>query len=108
MEYSVYQMIPAHRKYLAEHKSSEYFDVTIKGEVEGSLFIAHYHKVCKIEASDLNEVFEIGNIGPEEKITYLDRMHSISVGDVIGDDEGRLFIVKPFGFDRFNEYKECA
>lgn len=110
MEYSVYQMIPAHRKYLAEHKSSEYFDVTIKGEVEGSLFIAHYERVCTIEASDLNEVFEIGNIGPEEKITREAgvRMHSISVGDVIGDDEGRLFIVKPFGFDRFNEYKECA
>jgi hypothetical protein len=110
MEYSVYQMIPAHRKYLAEYLPSEYFDATIKGEIEGSMFIAHYERVCTIEASDLDEVFHIGNVGPEHKITREAgvRMSSVSVGDVIGDNEGRLFIVKPFGFDSFNEHKACA
>lgn len=103
MKYTVYQMIPSHRSYLAEHKSDEYFQVSFYGNVPASLFLAHYDKVCEIEASDLNEVFEIGNIGPEEKITRLDRMHSISVGDVIKAEDEKLFIVKPAGFERFEE-----
>ena len=45
----------------------------------------------------------IGNIGPEEKIERFDRMHSISVGDVIRDDRGRCFVVSPIGFKRLGE-----
>lgn len=107
MKFSVHQMIPSHRKYLAEHKSDEYFQVSFHGNVPSSLFLAHYSKVCEIEAADLNEVFEIGNIGPEEKITRLDRMHSISVGDVIEDEEHRLYVVKGVGFERMGD-KEAA
>jgi len=107
MKFSIYQMIPSHRKYLAEHKSDEYFQVSFYGNVPSSLFLAHYSKVCEIIADDLNEVFEIGNIGPEDKITRLDRMHSISVGDVIEDEENRLYVVKGVGFERLGE-KEAA
>ena len=60
---------------------------------------------------DLDEVFQIGNIGPEDKITRLDRMRSISVGDAIrveeGPEMGYIYIVKSFGFERFNN-KEAA
>ena len=107
MKFSIHQMIPSHRKYLAEHKSDEYFQVSFYGNVPKSLFLAHYNKVSEIVADDLDEVFEIGNIGPEDKITRLDRMHSISVGDVIEDEEHRLFVVKSFGFERF-DVKEAA
>lgn len=58
----------------------------------------HYSHVANIEATDLEDVFEIGNIGPEEKIGRLDSMHSISVGDIIEDPAGRFFMVDPFGF----------
>lgn len=112
MKFSVHQMIPEHRKYLAEHKSDEYFQVSFYGNVPPSLFLAHYSKVCEIVAEDLNEVFEIGNIGPEDKITRLDRMHSISVGDAIrveeGPEMGYIYIVKPAGFERFSSEKEVA
>jgi len=107
MKFTIHQMIPSHRKYLAEYKSDEYFQVSFYGNVPSSLFLAHYSKVCEIVASDLDEVFRIGNIGPESKINRLDRMHSISVGDVIEDEEHRLFVVKSFGFERF-DVKEAA
>ena len=57
-----------------------------------------YKPVCVIEADNLNRVFDIGNIGPEESITRLASMHSISVGDIIEDEQGVKVIVDSFGF----------
>ena len=107
MKFTVYQMLSNHRKHLAEHKPEEYFEISFSGNVSPSIFLAHYGKVCEIEAANLDEVFEIGNIGPESKITRFDRMHSISVGDVIKDEKNRLYVVASFGFERLGE-KEAA
>ena len=85
----------------------EAMDAMIMGEVNPVFFLSAYEIVCEIEAADLNEVFEIGNVGPEDKIVRLDRMHSVSVGDVIRDDRGRCFVVSPIGFTRLGE-KEAA
>ncbi len=62
-----------------------------------------YIPVCEIEAEDLNGVFHIGNMGPEERIKRLAPMHSVSVGDIIecgGTDtiRGVRFMVDSFGF----------
>lgn len=57
-----------------------------------------YKKVATIEADNLEQVFEIGNIGPESKITRHAPMHSISVGDVVVDSNGAAKFVAPFGF----------
>jgi hypothetical protein len=59
-----------------------------------------YEHVCNIEADSLDEVFEVGNIGPEEKIYRLRPMHSISVGDLIVDPTGNMYVVASFGFDK--------
>ena len=40
----------------------------------------------------------VRNIGPEELITRLAPMHSISVGDIIEDEQGVKVIVDSFGF----------
>lgn len=61
----------------------------------------YYTHVANIEASSPKEVFQIGNIGPEENIERLERMHSISVGDVIVDEEGNCIVVAPIGFTLF-------
>ena len=61
----------------------------------------YYTHVANIEANDYNQVFEIGNIGPEQNIERLARMHSISVGDVIISQEGQLVVVAPVGFVAF-------
>jgi len=44
-----------------------------------------YEESAHITAKDCDEVFEIGNVGPEECIERKGQMHSISVGDVIVD-----------------------
>ena|SRR6056300_299131 len=57
-----------------------------------------YNHVANIEANDLDEVFEIGNIGPESAIERLSRMSSVSVGDVLVDEAGNASVVASFGF----------
>jgi hypothetical protein len=79
-------------------------DARILGEVDPVFFLSAYEEVAAIEADTLDEVFEIGNIGPEEKIerfSYADKnMHSISVGDVIRNDKYECYVVAPCGFER--------
>lgn len=75
-------------------------DARILGKVDPVFFLSAYEEVAAIEADTLDEVFEIGNIGPEEKIERFDRMHSISVGDVIRNDKYECYLVKSIGFER--------
>jgi hypothetical protein len=78
----------------------KHFKMTHKGEVTPSEFRNYYGTpVCSMLAKDLNHVFEIGNIGPESAIMRFDKMHSVSVGDVIVDStSGKYYVVKPLGF----------
>jgi hypothetical protein len=66
--------------------------------------IGFYHPVCTIIAKDLEDVFRIGNIGPEENITYLtNRMHSMSGGDIIVNNKtGEANMVASIGFNKVN------
>ena len=68
------------------------------GLAEKALYEGLYTAVSRIEAEDLNQVFEIGNIGPESQITRLGRMASVSVGDLIEDEDGNRHVVASFGF----------
>ena len=59
----------------------------------------HYETAAYIKADDLDEVFQIGNIGPEDSIERMGPMHSISVGDVIVDTGYNVaWYVDSFGF----------
>ena len=60
--------------------------------------ISKYEHVADLDAQDLNEAFEVGNIGPESKYTRHKPMHSISVGDILVDDS-KVSIVASCGFD---------
>lgn len=62
-------------------------------------YSVYYKPVCNIDAADLNGVFQIGNIGPEERISRLAQMHSVCVGDIIEDPEGAQHMVNSFGFE---------
>jgi hypothetical protein len=113
MPYKVYQLKIATRVYdyvnevghaeaavkFPEWKVS--MDVRFQGSAkwEPSMF-AYFSPVCEIDAGDLEEVFDIGNIGPEEKITHIGRMHSISVGDIIQDQSGEFHMVDNVGFTK--------
>jgi hypothetical protein len=56
-----------------------------------------------INAEDLNEVFEIGNIH-HEYVDRIGRFYSISVGDVIvNTDTKEGYLVMPIGFSELGE-----
>jgi hypothetical protein len=58
-----------------------------------------YKMVAVIKADSPEEVFQISNLGnQEDKITRLDRMRSVSVGDVLVDEFGNAEFVDTFGF----------
>ena len=57
-----------------------------------------FEHVGNIRANDLEDVFEVGNIGPENLIERFSQMHSISVGDVILDEDGMMWLTAQVGF----------
>ena len=70
--------------------------------------------VSWINATDLDEVFAIGNgvrsaamdkddVSPNDRMVYFARMHSISVGDVIQDADGKVWVVSSFGFEECHQ-----
>lgn len=61
-----------------------------------------YEKVAEIDADSFDDVFRIGNIGPEYKITRYAPMHSLSVGDIILAESGEVVYVDNFGFKTIN------
>lgn len=62
-----------------------------------------YEHVANIEANDLEHVFMISNQPYdreecEARIERLERMHSVSVGDIIMTDDGSCYGVEGYGF----------
>jgi len=67
-----------------------------------------YVHVADLDANTLDEAFEIGNVGPEEKYTRYARMHSVSVGDILVEETGQAHVVASFGFDELESDLEVA
>ncbi len=84
----------------SDRMAKEALDARMTGYVSASNFLTNYEVVADIEASDLDDVFRVGNIGPESQITRHQKMYSISIGDIIRTDIGQCFVVKNFGFER--------
>ena len=82
----------------AHAKSKAYMQAQLDGDVKLAIMHDCYSKVAEVVADDLDHVFEVGNIGPEDRITRLDKMHSISVGDIIADADGNCNVVASVGF----------
>ena len=79
---------------------NQYLDTTFRPTADAIIKArSPYEKVATIEANGFEDVFEIGNIGPESKITRITRMHSVSVGDVIVREDGVAKFVAPIGFE---------
>ena len=100
MRYSIYQIQINPNAFDASDPSMKAkIDALMLGDPTSGLTGNFYAKVAEIEAADLDEVFDIGNIGPEHKITRIGRMHSMSVGDIIEDADGIRSVVASFGFN---------
>jgi len=79
-------------------KSKARIEAMMDGDVRLGIMHDCYTKVAEVAADDLEHVFEVGNIGPEDRITRLDKMHSISVGDIVADADGNCSVVCNVGF----------
>ena len=107
MRYSVYQIHLTDVQYDDEVIVEVYRNVTFGCSVESVMAAKPlYSKVCTIEANDLEEVFTIGNIGPEYRIERIAPMHSVSVGDVIVDEQGYASVCMPMGYKQFGKQGE--
>ena len=63
----------------------------------------YFTHVANIRANDLEGAFETSNIGPEENIERFSQMHSISVGDVILDEDGKYWLTASVGFQEISK-----
>lgn len=99
MKFAVYQIKTISKLGLAARNamSFDFAGHKIGGLASDAFEAGYYIHVCNIEAEDYDDVFEIGNIGPESSIERLTRMHSLSVGDVIVSEEGSMMVIAPFG-----------
>ncbi len=79
-------------------KSKARLEAMMNGDVRLGVQHDCYTKVAEVVADDLEHVFEVGNIGPEDRITRFDKMTSISVGDIIADADGNRWAVMNVGF----------
>lgn len=68
----------------------------------------YYTHVANITAENYHDVFEIGNIGPEENIERIARMSSVSVGDMIIGEDGSMAVVSSFSFTLIGFRPELA
>jgi len=87
------------------HVKAYFLSTRIKDYV-GAWNTGAYSKVAEIDTTDLEHSFEIGNIGPEEKIKRVDSMRSMSVGDIVKDHNGLFYAVAPKGFEPLTIHTE--
>jgi|TARA_X000001388_G_scaffold59000_1_gene44413 hypothetical protein len=59
----------------------------------------YYTHVANVLTADgLEGVFRTSNIGPDDNIEKISNMYSASVGDIIIDDNNKMFVVATLGF----------
>ena len=87
-------------------------DDELRGLVAESLGL--YSHVANVDAGSKEEVFKIMNRWDDEDrervrmVTGQDRISSLSVGDIVVDNDGEHFIVATFGFINVFANKEAA
>jgi hypothetical protein len=94
---SLYQVSSTANRALRKANLPGSFDYTI-GLFKPLQNLHLYEHVADLDVTDLDHAFEVGNIGPQSKITRLGPMHSISCGDILIHN-GKTFVVASFGFD---------
>ena len=83
------------------HVKAKSYLLAQDGDARIALQNGCYTHVANIVADDINHAFEAGNIGPEDRIERLAQMRSVSVGDILVDDEG-AWLVMPVGYREVN------
>ena len=80
------------------HVKAKAFTLAQNGDAKIALANGCYTHVADIVADDINHAFEVGNIGPADRVNRIaPKMRSISVGDILVDSEG-AWLVMPVGY----------
>tara|TARA_Y100000385_G_scaffold189365_1_gene195638 strand:- start:142 stop:564 length:423 start_codon:yes stop_codon:yes gene_type:complete len=86
----------------------------IGGLASDAFDAGYYTHVANIEATDYNDCFKVGNIGPDRtdgavsSVERLGKMSSLSVGDVIVAEDGTVVVIAPIGFVAFSHNPKVA
>lgn len=102
MKYQIYQIQLSKLDEKNTILLEAYHQISIRPTAENiSANFKYFNKVAIIDANDLEDAFAISNLGEEEElITRLAPMHSLSVGDVLIDEDNIVFFVNSFGFNK--------
>ena len=85
------------------HVKAKAYTESQEGRVSIALANGCYTHVADIVADDLNHAFEAGNIGPADRVNRIaPKMRSVSVGDVLVDNEG-AWLVMPAGYREIDQ-----
>ena len=79
------------------------------------LFSRHgYRAVARFDVTQLEDIYDLSNnpyiddADREKRIDRIERMHSVSVGDIVLDTESNeYYIVAPFGFDELGKLRRA-
>tara|TARA_Y100000748_G_scaffold301028_1_gene300525 strand:+ start:11440 stop:11838 length:399 start_codon:yes stop_codon:yes gene_type:complete len=75
--------------------------VWTKEYVWKSEYFKHFQPVAFIDTNDLDEAFHFHNIGRSDKVDKIVfSHHSMSIGDLLKNSEGEVFMVEPAGFTK--------
>lgn len=75
-----------------------YLDCISGFGVSAALGFGLFKHVSDLMAPSLEMTFEVGNLGPEEQITRHAPMHSLSVGNIVIDEDGKAFSCESVGW----------
>lgn len=79
-------------------KAKAYMAAIHGGDIKLGVENRCYNHVSSVVADDLEHVFEVCNVGPEDRITKHSKCRSLSVGDIIENHDGDYFAVANIGF----------
>jgi hypothetical protein len=87
-------------KYTAKRNIDfDFGDIGIKTLASEAFDSGLYTHVANITGNDLEHVFQISNLCIEDNIQRLGRKSSLSVGDIIVDGNGIMWVCDKFGFE---------
>ena len=104
MKYQIYQIQLSKLDEQNEPLLEAYHSISISPTEQNiSANFKLFNKVAIIDAIDEEDAFAISNLGEEEHlIERLASMHSLSVGDVLIDENNKASFVDTFGFKSFD------
>ena len=89
---------------LKNHPAQEaYQNLMMGADKYEEKYNVYFQHVANIAAESVEDVFTVGNVGPDNQIERLTElnMRSVSIGDVVVDcDTGRCFMIDSFGYER--------